>query len=94
MFVKKQVFLPVTTAFKNVSTSITQLQTTITEDQMFTIQVSIYFNINRHHHIKNNYDSNENTVPHRTIIFQTPHTPFPTNKVNNMSEKLWRMTYL
>jgi len=32
MFVKKQVFLPVTTAFKNVSTSITQLQTTITED--------------------------------------------------------------
>jgi hypothetical protein len=32
IFVKKHVFLPVTTAFKYVRTSITQLQTTITED--------------------------------------------------------------
>jgi hypothetical protein len=52
MFVKKQVFVPVTTAFKNVSTSITQLQITITEDQLFTIHVSIYFNINRHYDTK------------------------------------------
>lgn len=39
-------------------------------------------------------DSNEYTVPPTTIIFQTPHTPFPTNKINKMTEKLWQMTYL